>query len=134
MVVPADALVLLRGSALKTFRGCQALSRFIIEVGCSIARHRCGLLLSITACGARAVALSEDKYCSIDEDASSTAQEAHFLMEMLCCLITGHSHHHHPNRLCSSQCDAGLAGGARLAEHPTRDFTFAQHISMPMAG
>lgn len=60
MVVPADALVLLRGSALKTFRGCQALSRFAIEVGCSIARHRCGLLLSVTACGAKAMALSQD--------------------------------------------------------------------------
>ena len=40
-VVPADMAELLRVSALKSFRGCQALVRLFIEVCCSIARHRC---------------------------------------------------------------------------------------------
>lgn len=40
-VVPADMAELLRVSALKSFRGCQALLRLFIEVCCSIARHRC---------------------------------------------------------------------------------------------
>lgn len=40
-MVPADMAELLRVSALKSFRGCQALLRLFIEVCCSIARHRC---------------------------------------------------------------------------------------------
>ncbi|KAK9825452.1 hypothetical protein WJX81_002181 [Elliptochloris bilobata] len=47
-VVPTDMLELLRISALKSFRGCQALVRLFVEVCCSIARHRLTLGLRMT--------------------------------------------------------------------------------------
>lgn len=48
-VVPLDAFEVVRASSLKVIRALQTLSRFAVQVGCDISRHRSSALCSLPA-------------------------------------------------------------------------------------